>query len=581
MVIGCVRYVRVVSNWGVAREVRQEMNIIKGIPQEAKPGQKVAIDTEFFGQVDGKLHRPHGDFAAMTINIENSEDVYLVQDQKDIQASLDAVKGGVWVMSNAVYDLTQLRRYVDIQPRYIWDTEIVERCSFGGLYDTFSLKDQARRWLDLYVEKETREEFSSERREMTPQMEEYAARDALTTMEVFKRQEEYLDGTRALEAYNLIDEPAIWPTLDMQPMRVDVGGWEKNVHGYMRIAEEIQSEIGVNVLSSQQVVKALAKNGIHVQNAQAGTLEEYADHEFVAKILEAKKYRKAISTYGLSWLEKYIEDGDLVYASWRVTGAETGRRSCSNPNLQQIPARKMPEYRDLFISKHGRMMVADVSAQEPRILAYHSQDPALLEALRNGEDVHQTVANAIHRDRGTGKIINLATSYGMTAHGLSKKLNITEQEATSLLNAYFTRFRGVLSYISLQRSVARRLGYVTTVSGRPVYMNPHDYQWENNAINAPIQGGAGDFSKMWERKIWEGCRSAGVPYSVCGLVHDEIIIDPPKEVYKITKQIEIEAFEQTAQTLFPGVPFLQEMKSGKKWSCKKLSEDELDEYEEE
>ena len=555
------------------------MNIIKGLPNQAHKGQRAAVDTEFFNQIEGRLHRPHGDFAAMTIAMDGDDSVYLVQDQRDIPKALDLLDKGTWVMSNAVYDLTQLRRFADIQPRYIWDTELVERCTFGGLYDNFSLKDQARRWLDMHMEKEVREEFYTAR-EMTPQMEEYAARDALVTLEISKKQDEKFTGTRALDAYNLIDEPAIWPTLDIQPMKVDVVQWEKNVSEYIRIAKETEDEIGVNSMSPQQVKREATKYGLHLQDTAALTLEEYKnDFPFVAGVLKARMYRKAVSTYGLSWLEKYVEEGDLVYAGYRVTGAETHRRSSQNPNMQQIPARKMPEYRDLFISKYGRMMVADVSAQEPRILAHESQDPVLIAAFITREDVHQTVANAIQKDRDTGKIVNLATSYGMTADGLARKLGISVQEAERLLTAYFMRFKGVFAWIGMQRNTARKLGYVTTVSGHPIYINPHNYQWENNAINSPIQGGAGDFSKMWERKLWEKCRSEGIPYSVCGLVHDEIIIDPPKDVYKRTKELEIEAFNDTAETLFPDVPFEQEIKSGKKWSCKKLSEeDEEEEY---
>lgn len=839
--------------WGVS------MNILKELPPQAKPGELVSIDTEFFNQTDGKLHRPHGDFADITVCMERDEDtVYLVQDQSDIRKTLKALDKGEWVMSNSIYDITQLRRFADIQPRYIYDTELVERCAYGGLYDTFSLKDQARRWLDVYMEKETRDQFASSR-EMSPKMEKYAALDAHYTMKIARTQREYLGGTRAMDAYNLIDEPAIWPTLDLQPMKVDVAQWEKNVQGYIARAREIEDEIGVNSMSPQQVKREAAKHGLRLKDTAALTLEEYKSNPFIAGVLEARKYRKAVSTYGMSWLEKYVEEGDLVYASYRVTGAETGRRSCvsgttllhtnrgtfrfdeyeprdgdlvpthtgewkpvlrkifkgydemlsvylsngnvlqctgdhrvltpqgwerianlpvgaevysyvsveelclqqreyresaefifggraqahiarnsgrvvchiseckmdssgtrglgekeigerypsvqikdgkeksharkewrgafklqrigigriwlcpiegeweirsgtsksngggfrtgrvtdlvrcssyrrgqtkqrsgqfgagykigahetarevakisevtslgtmgvwdievaenhsyvtggfinhnsQNPNMQQIPARKMPEYRDLFFSKYGRLIVADASQQEPCVLGFYSQDPALLAAIRAGEDLHQTVADAIQRDRKTGKIINLATSYGMTAKGLSRKLNIPESEAEALLTAYFMRFKGVLAWIGSQRSSAYKLGYVTTVSGRPVYINPHDYQWSNNAINAPVQGGAGDFNKMWERLLWEACRAEDIPYSVCGLIHDEVVTDPPKEVYKLTRKLKEESFHQAAKRLFKDIPFRLDMKSGKKWSCKELEDEE--EYDE-
>lgn len=553
------------------------MNIIKGLPEEVKDGQMVAMDVEVFGQEDGKVHRPTGRFACLSICVDDgSGNVYQIYDEHDVKKVVRLAKKGMWVFHNAVYDLTQLRRWASIEPRFIWDTMLVDRVAHGGLYDTYSLKDLSRRWLDEYMEKEVRDDFSK-LEDMSDEMEVYAARDALNTLRIARMQRDALEETQAFGAYKMIDEPAIFPTLDMNPVKVDVEGWTKMAVEFQQKGQEIEDEIGVNVYSPQQVKKALAENGLHVQNTQALTLLEYADIPLVASILDARTYRKAASTYGIKWLEKYVEEDDLVYPSWNITGAETGRRSCSNPNLQNIPARKMPQYREMFISKHYRMIVDDVSAQEPRITAYHSQDEALIAALVAGEDVHQTVADAIGRDRKTGKMINLATSYGMTTQGLAKKLNIPESEAEGLLSAYFMRFRGVFSFISSQRAKAWKTGFVTTVSGRPIYINPYDSQWENNAVNAPIQGGAADFTKMWERLTWEGCKAEGIPYSVWGVVHDELDLDPPKEYYKDTKAVVRDAFHQTAKRLFDGVPFLDDMKTGKTWACKELDDDEYEE----
>lgn len=553
------------------------MDIIKGIPPEAKNGQLVAMDVETFGQEDGKVHRPTGTFACLSIAIEGDENVYQVYDEHDIKMVLDSAKTGEWVFHNSVYDLTQLRRFAKIKPRYIFDTELVERCGYGGYYDFFSLKDLARRWLDVQMEKEVREDFST-MTEMTPEMIEYAAHDAELTLKIALLQKEHFAETNALSAYNRIDEPAIWPTLDMQPMKVDVVQWEKNVTEYTRIAKETENEIGVNSMSPKQVKLKAKDYGLYLQDTKAATLKEYQDNPFVAGVLKARMYRKAVSTYGMSWLEKYVEEGDLVYASYRVTGAETGRRSSSNPNMQQIPSRKMPEYRDLFVTKSYRMMVGDASMQELCILAAISQDKLLINSIKNGEDLHQATADSLGIDRDAGKTINYAIPYGTTAVGLSKNLGVSEQKAENMLSLYFAKYTGVMGYVNSYKTRARQFGYVETVAGRPVFINPYDLQWENNAINAPIQGGAADFSKRWERLLWEGCQAEGIPYSVCGVIHDEIVTDPPKDSYKTTQKVTKDAFYQAAKELFPSVPMKLDLHSGKRWSCKK-EEDEYDDEE--
>jgi len=548
------------------------MEISVGFPQDVKKGQLVAIDIEMFGQDKKTMHRPNGIFACISVLVDGQNTIYQIYDERDIKKMLSAIKNGTWVFHNSLYDLRHLRRYAEIKPRFIWDTMLVDQVAFGGLYDSYSLASLARRWLSELVSKEVREEFAAST-SMTDEMKTYAGNDVILTLKVALAQQKYLKETNAWNAYVTVDEPVIFPTLDMQPVKVNVDAWRRAAIEFDETGRAIEQEIGVNVYSPAQVKKGAASQGLRLLDTQASTLEEYPDHPFISKVLEARTYRKASSTYGTKWLE-CVEDGDLVYASWHVIGTETGRRSCSSPNLQQIPARKLPIYREFFVPRYHRFILDDVSAQEPRILAYHSQDPALLEILQSGGDVHQMVADAIGRDRSVGKVINLATSYGMTAKGLAKKLKVSEVEANGLLSLYFSRFRGVFSYISSQRAAARRVGYVTSVSGRPIHLNLHNYQWENNAINAPIQGGAADFTKTWERLIWEGCQAEGIPYSVWGLIHDEIDLDPQKEYYQKTKDIVEDAFQQTASRLFPGVPFEHEMKTGKSWAAKKLDTDE-------
>lgn len=548
----------------------------------------VSLDCEFYGQTLEKLHRPHGTFACISIAVEGREDTYQLYDTHDLKKLFLSMGKGLWVGHNMLYDLRQLMKFVEIKPRYVHDTMLVDQSMFGGYYQKFSLADLVRRYEGEIMHKEVRSEFS-DATEMTPEMKEYAAGDATHTLNIALKQREQHQDALGFSAYSDIDEKMIWPILDMQGTLIDVGAWTKAVKGFEDKAQELQDELGFNVNSAAQVLSSLKKAGIHLINTKAETLLEYADRPIVRQILETRMYRKAASTYGMKWLEKNVEADGKVYSSWHITGAETGRMSSSNPNLQNIPSRKMPIFRTFFVASTGNIFIVDdVHQQEPCILAYESKDKILTEAIFKGEDLHLTVAREIFNDpamkkeddrRAVGKTINLGTSYGLSAVGAAKRLNIPLEEAERFIQQYFNRFSGVFSWISQMRQQAYNNGYVKTSAGRRIYMNTYNTQWQNNAINAPIQGGAADFTKMWKRKIWEKCREQGLPYTICLIVHDELGSDTPRAMVKDMNHLRKEAFDETATTLFKGIPMSSEFEMGKSWACKSVKEDTEDEEE--
>jgi DNA polymerase I-like protein with 3'-5' exonuclease and polymerase domains len=477
-----------------------------------------------------------------------------------------------------------MRRFARIDPRFIWDTMLVDQAMFGGLYTHFSLSALSRRWLGVVMDKETRDEFEGGT-VMTKEMKQYAALDVVNTLKIAKLQKEKFESDHAFRAYTEIDEPAIFPILDMSGFRVDVPGWEVMVDEFTERASKIQSEIGINVMSAAQVKNKAKEFGYVLQSTGADILKDF-DHPFFRKVEEARMYRKASSTYGRKWLEA-VEEDEMVYSSYKITGAKTGRMSSADPNLQNIPARKLPTYRSRFIASEGNViMVSDVSQQEPRILAYESQDEVLIQAIKDKEDLHLTVAKSIFGEfdksnsdydnkRAVGKAINLGTSYGLTEFGLAEKLKVAKEQAAQFLKQYFTRFRGVFSWISTMRMKARSQGYVTTAIGRKIYINPHTgYHADNNAINSPIQGGAADFTKMWVRKIWELSRKYKLNYPVVAIVHDEIVCDVPKKLRKrFETDVLMKAFDETAKTLYKGIPFAAETVSGPNWGVKQFHDE--------
>lgn len=137
----------------------KSLKIIKGLPPVAKKGDKVAIDSEFYGQTKGRLHRPHGMFAFLGCTFDGKT-VYYITDADQIQEFFDRLEKAVWIFHHAKYDITQLRKYANIPSRKrLWDTMLIDQIQYSGFYDTFSLSDLARRRLSVYLPKDVRDEF--------------------------------------------------------------------------------------------------------------------------------------------------------------------------------------------------------------------------------------------------------------------------------------------------------------------------------------------------------------------------------------------------------------------------------------
>ena len=558
------------------------MKLVKGLPRPAKPGEPVAIDLEMFKMQDGKLHRPIGQFAAMTVSFPPQETVYMVMDQPDVQRALDRLKDGQWIFHNSLFDLRHLRRFAKFGQRKVHDTMIYEQALLGGYYDGFGLNDLTRRWLGLQMPKDVRAEFGG-RESMTKDMEEYAAFDAYATGRVALAQLEYAEGAgESLKWYWDIDEPAVWAFLDFPGVLIDVDGWIKNAEEMGRNAAKIQEELGFNpgspVQARDRINAMLPKSWKPLASTNADKdlepllrrLRAYHSDkaaEMVQAVLDARSYKKMASSYGIKWIETNVEGDGRVYTSYWVTGAETGRTASSNPSLHNVPARDFPIFRTFFLASPGNdLLVSDVSQQEPRFLCYMSGDENMLEIFRSGANLHEATAEQMKGfgadlDYRQAKDINLGTSYGLTAWGLSNRTGISKDEAEDFIAAYFKLRPRVASWIDRTRIAAQKFGVVRTAADRPIHINLHKWQWSNNAINGPIQGSAADQLKMALGMV----HRAGVIPTL--QVHDEIVIEVPKKDKKTEKLIR-EAWLDSAAELAPGVPFEVELARGANWGCK-------------
>ena len=274
-------------------------------------------------------------------------------------------------------------------------------------------------------------------------------------------------------------------------------------------------------------------------------LQELAhDYPLPKLILEYRSLSKLKSTYTDKLPLQVNADSGRVHTSYHQAVAATGRLSSSDPNLQNIPVRTEEgrRIRKAFIPERGyRMVAADYSQIELRIMAHLSADPGLLRAFAAGEDIHRATAaevfgvdaEAVSKDqRRSAKAINFGLIYGMSAFGLARQLDISRNEAQDYVDRYFARYPGVREYMEQTREQARAQGYVETVFGRRLYLpeinarNGMRRQYaERTAINAPMQGTAADIIKRAMIEVDRRLQETGIDVRMIMQVHDELVFE--------------------------------------------------------
>jgi DNA polymerase-1 len=555
------------------------MRIIRDIPPKQKSKKFVAVDLELFQLNPKQLHRPtSGKFACLSVAVD-PETVYVVTNESDMAQTMDNLEGAALTYHHAKFDITHLRRWSDILPtKMLWDTMLIERILYGGYYDFFGLEHLARRYLDIKMDKSLQKSFEKAT-ELSEEQIYYAALDASITLQVCHAQRKIMR-KKDFNIWATVDRPALWAYLDFMGFAINVAGWKSLADKYQKLADKVEERFDYNPRSPQQVKKKLLSTGFKgLPNTQEKTLKTYIDKypdsgaAIIAKDqLLYKKYQKRHSTYGMNMLENFIEDGDgyqFIYCDYRITGAETGRTSSSSPNMQNIPARDTKEYRECFVARPGNVLIiADYSAQEPSILAYMSQDKKLIEIINSGKDIYletQKLSKLFQKlSRDKMKSIVLGTNYGMSKYGLARELDCSLAEAEKIIQEYFHIFSGVASWVIKQQ---KRKDYVETVLGRRIWLNKYSSQVENNAVNSPIQGTAGDINKIATARLHQYW-IFDYPFPVVETTHDEIGLDVPKEIAEDVAKFTKHHMVKVAEEICPGIKARVDVNIGSSWGSK-------------
>ncbi len=360
---------------------------------------------------------------------------------------------------------------------------------------------------------------------------------------------------------------------ELEARAFELAGQPFNLGSPKQIQEILYDKLGLPVL-------ARTPKG-QPSTAESVLAELALDYPLPAVILEYRSVSKLKSTYTDRLPEQIDPDSGRVHTSFHQAVAATGRLSSSDPNLQNIPIRTEEgrRIRQAFVAPPGyRLVAADYSQIELRIMAHLSGDAALLESFSRGEDIHRATAAQVfgvgpeqvsEEQRRAAKAINFGLIYGMSPYGLAKQLGIDRTAAKEYVDAYFARYPGVAAYMERIKARARLLGYVETLFHRRLYLPEIDSRnaarrqyAERTAINAPMQGTAADIIKRAMIAVDRWLRESGVDARLILQVHDELVLEVAEgaleEVIPVLRELMTGAAELA-------VPLMVDIGSGENW----------------
>ena len=306
------------------------------------------------------------------------------------------------------------------------------------------------------------------------------------------------------------------------------------------------------------------------------------EHTIIQHILQYRGLAKLKSTYVDSLPEQVLESTGHIHTEYMQTVAATGRLSSNNPNLQNIPIRteRGRQVRKAFVprSEEYTLLAADYSQIELRVIAAMSEEETMIEAFKNGEDIHASTAGKVfdvpikevtREQRGNAKTVNFGIIYGVSAFGLSNQTDLSRSEAKELIETYYETYPKLRKYMSSQVDFARDHGYVTTLSNRRRYLKDINSRnaivrgaAERNAVNAPIQGSAADIIKIAMINIYNKLKQGGFKTKMLLQVHDELVFDVYKPELASMKKLIKQEMENAYKL---SVPLDIEMDMGTNW----------------
>ncbi|MDA0655858.1 MAG: DNA polymerase I [Proteobacteria bacterium] len=428
---------------------------------------------------------------------------------------------------------------------------------------------------------------------------DYAAEDADITLRLHRHLKPKLLAEKIVTVYETIERPliSVLTAMERAGIRVDpalLRGLSRDFAQRLAgLEDEIKTLAGedFNVGSPKQLgemgLPGAKKTKTGAYQTDAKVLEDLAagGHDLPTRVLDWRQLAKLKSTYTDSLVEEINAETGRIHTSYSMAGAQTGRLSSTNPNLQNIPIRTEEgrKIRQAFVAKDGCKLVSlDYSQIELRVVAHMAGIDALIQAFHDGADIHAITASQVFgvpvegmdpQVRRKAKAINFGIIYGISAFGLARQLGIDQHEAKAYIEAYFERYPGIKDYMERLKSECRKSGMVETLFGRRIHLpgiNDKNHMVRNyaerQAINAPVQGTAADIIKRAMIRVPAALRQNKLKAEMLLQVHDELLFEVPvKEVDALIKTISAVMVNAVGPAVSLSVPLEVEAGSGDNW----------------
>ena len=504
------------------------------------------------------------------------------------------------IAHNAKFDAKFIKHNLGVDIVGLFDTLLASQLvSAGDIEERHGLQAIAGRYLNEAVDKSER--LSNWEFELSEAQLQYAARDAAVLIPL---REKLIDRIKSLGLIQCaqLEFECVMPVVDLElaGFFMDKRRWLQQLaiveERRGELANELQEMLGegvaqaslfgppranINLDSQQQVTEALTRLGVPLPDSTRNWKLQplAAQYPVVAKLLEYRTMQKALTSYGQNMIEFINPKTGRLHADFRQIGAPTGRFACTNPNIQQVP--HAAEYRRCFMGhpEARRLVIADYSQIELRILAEFSGDEAFINAFKSGADLHKVTAAQVFglsteqvtkEQRDFAKRLNFGVVYGIGAQRFSIMTGVGVSDAEEILRRYFATYKKLDAYLreSANRAVDER--QARTGSGRLVKFNydPSDRQQvsmtQRNGKNAPIQGTSADILKRALRLLNDELRETSA--KIVNIIHDEIVVEvdegEAQDVARKVEQAMCAAGEEFVQT----VPVKVETQIASEWT---------------
>jgi len=528
-----------------------------------------------------------------------SGQVKILKDPKSLDNIKPLLENNLVIGHNLIFDSKFIKYHFGVTLYNVYDTYLAEIVLSGGLFagekvkkgekKTVRYQDLVLKYCGINISKEEQKGFRYGA-PLTDEQKQYAANDLKYLPEIFKKQQAKI---KLLELEDVIITemkalPAIvW--LELSGIFVDqerLSELQKEINSRKSEAEQLLYEMfgtaGINLNSSKQLKEALNQLGIPVEKTGAEELAKF-DHPIIKPLLEYKGAKTLLNTF-VGKLPNFINTKTgRIYANFFQIGTVTGRLSCKKPNLQQQPSKKMPEWRTIFKASSGnKIITADYSQNELRILAQVSQDKEFIRAYQAGEDLHMLTASKIFhkpvtevdkKDRSVAKTVNFGIAYGMWTYGLQEKLKtagieITEKEAEDIIKGFYKAYPGVDKYLRDISTKGLRDLELRNIAGRLIrFEKPRDDKAKKSikreSKNLPIQSLGADMVKVSMANLFLILEPKDVKF--INTVHDELVFECTEAQVEEVKAIIKAEMEKAGALFLTDIPCIVDVTVSDTW----------------